>query len=178
MSHRPRRAAVSDRLRGDLARCGVAELGCRGFGGGEMDELPVSEHSHWNTHTHTQIHDSVWLRLFRSLLRILTFRKQRLSGVQGDGDFLISGCVLCRQTDGGGGGRQARRYGGGGGARKLRQRRRRGTVLGVLPVVLSVQVLGPLPAALTFGCLLGSQRPAGLLGAFLIGWFVLTTSSD
>lgn len=62
--------------------------------------------------------------------------------------------------------------------RKLRQRRRRGTVLGVFPVVLSVQVLGPLPVALTLGCLLGSQRPAGLLGAFLTGWFILTTSSD
>lgn len=146
--------------------------------GGERWTSSRSPNTVTGTHTHTQIHDSVWLRLFRSLLRILTFRKQRLSGVQGDGDFLISGCVLCRQTDGGGGGRQARRYGGGGGARKLRQRRRRGTVLGVLPVVLSVQVLGPLPAALTFGCLLGSQRPAGLLGAFLIGWFVLTTSSD
>lgn len=52
VSHRPRRAAVSDRLRGDLARCRVTELGCRGFGRREMDELPVSEHGHWNTHTH------------------------------------------------------------------------------------------------------------------------------
>lgn len=60
--------------------------------------------------------------------------------------------------------------------RKLR--RRRWTVLCVLSVDLSVQVLGPLPVALIFSCLLGSQRPAGLLRAFFIDRFTLKTSGD
>lgn len=62
--------------------------------------------------------------------------------------------------------------------RKLGKGGRRRTVFIVLFVVLSVRVLSPPPVVLTVSCLLGPQRPAGRLRAFVIGWFTLKYSSD